>query len=36
MDVILELLQKDARVTPQEISKLAKIKVDEVRKRIKK
>jgi DNA-binding Lrp family transcriptional regulator len=36
MDVILELLQKDARVTPQEISKLAKIKFDEVRKRIKK
>lgn len=36
MDVILELLQKDARITPQEISKLTKIKVDEVKKRIKK
>ena len=36
MDVILELLQKDARITPQEISKLTKISVSEVKKRIKK
>ena len=36
MDVILELLQKDARITPQEISKLTKISVNEVKKRIKK
>ncbi len=36
MDVILELLQKDARITPQEISKLTKIKLDQVKKRIKK
>jgi DNA-binding Lrp family transcriptional regulator len=36
MDVILELLQKDARITPEEIAKLTKIKVDEVKKRIKK
>ena len=36
MDVILEILSKDARVTPQEISKLTRVKVDEVKKRIKK
>ncbi|MBI5873688.1 MAG: Lrp/AsnC family transcriptional regulator [Candidatus Omnitrophica bacterium] len=36
MDVILELLSKDARITPQEISKLTRLKVDEVKKRIKK
>lgn len=36
MDVILELLQKDARITPEEIAKLTKIKVEEVKKRIKK
>jgi DNA-binding Lrp family transcriptional regulator len=36
MDLILELLQKDARITPQEIAKLTKLKVDEVKKRIKK
>jgi DNA-binding Lrp family transcriptional regulator len=36
MDVILQLLQKDARITPEEIAKLTKIKVDEVKKRIKK
>lgn len=36
MDVILELLQKDARMTPQQVSKLTKIKVDEVKRRIKK
>jgi DNA-binding Lrp family transcriptional regulator len=36
MDVILELLQKDARITPQEISKLTKINVNKVKKRIKK
>ncbi len=36
MDVILELLSKDARITPQEISKLTRIKIDEVKKRIKK
>ncbi len=36
MDVILEILSKDARITPQEISKLTRIKVDEVKKRIKK
>lgn len=36
MDVILELLQKDARMTPREISKLTKIKLEEVKRRIKK
>ena len=36
MDVILELLQKDARISAQEISKLTKIKVEDVKKRIKK
>ncbi|MFA5039130.1 MAG: Lrp/AsnC family transcriptional regulator [Candidatus Omnitrophota bacterium] len=36
MDVILEILQKDARTTPQEIAKLTRIKVDEVKKRIRK
>jgi len=36
MDVILEILSKDARITPQEISKLTRIKVDEVKKKIKK
>ncbi len=36
MDAILELLAKDARITPQEISKLTRIKVDEVKKRIRK
>ncbi len=36
MDVILELLQKDARITPEEIAKLTKIKVVEVKKKIKK
>ena len=36
MDAILELLQKDARITPQEISRLTRIKLDEVKKRIKK
>lgn len=36
MDVILELLQKDARITPQEISKITKIKPDEVKKKIRK
>ncbi|HQP91601.1 MAG TPA: Lrp/AsnC family transcriptional regulator [Candidatus Omnitrophota bacterium] len=36
MDVILELLSKDARINPQEISKLTRIKADEVKKRIKK
>lgn len=36
MDVILELLQKDARITPQEISKLTKTSIAEVKKRIKK
>ncbi len=36
MDVILELLSKDARITPQEISKLTRIKAEEVKKRIKK
>jgi DNA-binding Lrp family transcriptional regulator len=35
MDPILELLQKDARITPKEISKLTKIKLDNVKKRIK-
>ncbi len=36
MDVILELLSKDARITPGEISKLTRIKVEDVKKRIKK
>ncbi|OIO35501.1 MAG: AsnC family transcriptional regulator [Candidatus Omnitrophica bacterium CG1_02_44_16] len=36
MDAILELLAKDARITPLEISKLTKIKVEEVKKRIRK
>ena len=36
MDVILELLRKDARITPQEIAKLTKKKVDQVKKKIKK
>jgi len=36
MDSILEILSKDARITPQEISRLTRIKVDEVKKRIKK
>lgn len=36
MDAILELLQKDARRSPQEISRLTRIKVQEVKKRIKK
>jgi DNA-binding Lrp family transcriptional regulator len=36
MDVILELLRKDARITPQEIAKLTKKNVDQVKKKIKK
>ena len=36
MDVILELLEKDARISAQEIAKLTKKKVDEVKKKIKK
>lgn len=36
MDVILELLQKDARITPEEIAKLTKLKAQDVKKRIKK
>ncbi len=36
MDVILKLLSKDARMTPEEISKQAKMDVAEVKKRIKK
>lgn len=36
MDVILELLSKDARITPLEISKLTRIKLEDVKKRIKK
>lgn len=36
MDVILKLLAKDARITPQEIAKLTRMKVDTVKKRIKK
>ncbi|MFH0876866.1 MAG: Lrp/AsnC family transcriptional regulator [Candidatus Omnitrophota bacterium] len=36
MDIVLELLQKDARMTPQEISRIAKTKVENVKKRIKK
>jgi DNA-binding Lrp family transcriptional regulator len=34
MDPILQLLQKDARLTPQEIAKLTKSKVDKVKKKI--
>ena len=36
MDIILELLQKDARTTPQELAKLTKSKTDAVKKKIKK
>lgn len=36
MDIILELLRKDARITPQEIAKLTRRKVDQVKKKIKK
>ena len=36
MDVILELLEKDARITPEEISKLTKKKVSDVKAKIKK
>ena len=35
MDIILQLLQKDARLTPAEIAKMTKKKVDEVKKKIK-
>ena len=34
MDPILQLLQKDARLTPQEIAKLTRSKVDKVKKKI--
>jgi DNA-binding Lrp family transcriptional regulator len=34
MDKILQLLKKDARTTPQELSKLIKLNVNEVKKRI--
>jgi DNA-binding Lrp family transcriptional regulator len=34
MDRILELLQRDARTTPQEIAKLTRMKVDQVKKKI--
>lgn len=34
MDPILEILKKDARITPQEISKLTKKSVDSVKKKI--
>jgi DNA-binding Lrp family transcriptional regulator len=36
MDPILEILEKDARTSPEDIAKLTKIKKDEVKKRIKK
>jgi DNA-binding Lrp family transcriptional regulator len=34
MDRILELLQKDARMTPQEIAKLTRMKLEQVKKKI--
>jgi DNA-binding Lrp family transcriptional regulator len=34
MDRILELLQRDARMTPQEIARLTRMKLDQVRKKI--
>ncbi|MFH1621940.1 MAG: Lrp/AsnC family transcriptional regulator [Candidatus Omnitrophota bacterium] len=36
MDPILEILEKDARITPEDIAKITKIKKEEVKKRIKK
>lgn len=36
MDPILEILEKDARTTPEEIAKMTKLKKEEVKKRIKK
>lgn len=36
MDPILEILEKDARITPEDIAKITKINKEEVKKRIKK
>jgi len=36
MDPVLEILEKDARISPDEIAKLTKLKKEEVKKRIKK
>ena len=36
MDPILEILEKDARTSPEDIAKLTKLKKEEVKKRIKK
>ena len=36
MDEILEILEKDARITPEEIAKMLKMKPQEIEKRIKK
>jgi DNA-binding Lrp family transcriptional regulator len=36
MDPILEILEKDARTSPEEIAKMTKLKKEEVKKRIKK